>query len=73
MEKGELFWYHCQGQSGSCSVIRGRGAITARAEMAGREDVTVGWTRVPIGTQPHTIGSEHVTGIDLALQPQNHI
>jgi hypothetical protein len=37
----ELFRYHCQGQSGSCSVIRGR-AITAWAEMAGREDVTMG-------------------------------
>jgi len=37
-----LFWYHCQGQSGSCSVIRGLGrAITARAKMAGRDDVTV--------------------------------
>jgi hypothetical protein len=37
----ELFWYHYQGQSGSCSVIRGR-AITAWAAMSGREDITMG-------------------------------
>jgi len=37
----ELFWYHCQGQSGSCFVIRGR-AITAWAEMADRVYVTMG-------------------------------